>query len=114
MGYVLLVLGLVIIGFATFSVLSVFGGNQQPTALFNFPGISLPTSSFVADSGQSGVEAPDIELISGAVLNSIVNTAAHLFLMGFIVTVGTKVASLGTYMLRPIVINTKEHADLKN
>lgn len=112
-GYVLLTLGLVVIAAATLNVYQVFSKQIEPVQIFSFPSVSLDLGSAIG--GQLPVEQRALlqaqmgesakqEVIPSAVLNDSSNLAAHLFLMGFIVSVGYRVASLGTQLVRTIVV----------
>ena len=102
-GYALIIAGLVITLLAAFSVYSVFAGTVKPFALFNFDGVSIPISTLLGPEF-AAVNAPDVEIFPAEVLNSTSNTLAHLFLMGFIVSVGARIANIGTNLVRPIIV----------
>lgn len=116
MGYLLLLLGLTIIGFAALSVYNVFNGSWEPFDIFSFSGISINTADLIggdlspaqrqALSSQMG--NAQMEVISRDLLNEPLNLAAHLFLMGFVVSVGFKIASLGTQLIRPIKVSLRQ------
>ena len=91
-GYLLLLLGLVLIGFSAFSVYQVFTKRAQPLQLFSEAGISL--------------NFPDAktELVSANYLNSVSNLTSHYLLMSFLVSIGFKISSLGIQLLRPIEV----------
>lgn len=108
LGYALLAVGLIIVTFAGISVYSVFTGRSQPAALFSFDGISIPLSALMGESVPASQSNASIELLPPEILNKTTNTIAHLFLMGFLVTLGAKVASTGTYLIRPIIIKAKD------
>lgn len=97
-GYTLLVCGIAIILFSAFNVYFVFTGQAQPIHLFNFPAVSLAVVP----------GAKPVELVSADMLNQTSNVFAHLFLMGFLASIGEKLASLGIQLLRPIVVKSKE------
>ncbi len=108
-GYLLLVVGVVIILFSGLSVYKVFNREWQPVQPFQFTGISIDLSSMLTASLPPEVAARNrqqptakTELISGEMLNSSANIAAHLLLMGFIASIGYKLASLGVMFLRPV------------
>ena len=115
-GYVLLAVGIVIILATAASVIMVFTGSAEPIQIFNFEGIGLNASDLFggdmspeqAAALRQMTEGQQMELISPEILNETSNLFAHLFLMGFISTVGFKLASLGTMMVRPIVVKVKE------
>ena len=105
-GYTLLVCGIAIILFTAFNVYFVFTKQAQSIQLFNFPAISLDMSQSL------GVPLPKskpTELISADILNQSSNVFAHLFLMGFIASIGQKLANLGVQLVRPIVVKLKEN-----
>ena len=115
-GYVLLVSGILIILASALSVITVFTGRAEPIQIFQFGSIGLNASDLIGgDLPQEQVaiakqmtEGQKMELISADLINDTSNVLAHLFLMGFISTVGFKIASLGTMMVRPIVVKLKE------
>ena len=114
-GFALIILGIVIIVLAAFSVYSVFSGKSKPFALFNFPAISLDASSLIGsdappearDALRASGQAPMLELVPADILNKTSNTLAHLLLMGFIASVGYKIGSLGALLARPVVVKLK-------
>lgn len=93
-GYLFIAVGVGLIAFAALSVYFVFTGRATPFALFNFDGVSIALDP----------KLPEVEVFPADMLNSTTNTLAHLFLMGFIASVGTKIASLGTNLVRPIIV----------
>jgi hypothetical protein len=98
-GYCLLAFGVFLILGSALSVYRVFTNQTKPLAVFNFEPISL-------DLGQPQI--PKTQIVPAAMLNDTANLAAHLFLMGFIASVGQKLASLGVQLLRPIEIKLSE------
>lgn len=126
-GYILLVAGLLIIFFAAFSVFATFNGQNKPYGLFNFEGISIDLDNFVTTTESYTVPeeyAGDLiqnldqleiesnssknkqEIVSSELLNTTLNYFAYILFMGFIASIGFKVASLGTQLTRPIIIKT--------
>ena len=97
-GYSLLICGIAIILFSAFNVVFVFTKQAQPIQLFNFPPVAL---SVVPGTKPT-------ELVSADLINQSSNIFAHLMLMGFIASVGEKLASLGVQLVRPIVVKSKE------
>lgn len=121
-GYILLVLGMLIIAASSISVLTVFTARAKPVKIFNFPSISLNTNEIIAANlpremsgflNQQPTQVQKTELISSDMINQTSSVFAHLFLMGFLVTVGYKIASLGTQLIRPIVVNLKSKEEPK-
>lgn len=105
LGYTLLFAGLIIIGFAAFSVYQVFNAQLKPYALFSFPPISMDLSTLVPGAPKNSLKQ---ELISSDLLNKPLNIVMHLALMGFIAGTGFKVANLGIMLARTIRVNVKE------
>ncbi len=112
-GYLLLSLGLVIIGFACLSVYQVFSGSWKPVSVFSFSGISVNTLDLIGDKlspvQKAQLANPKIQLVSQDLLNEPLNLAAHLFLMGFVVSVGFRIGSLGVQLIRTINVNVNEN-----
>lgn len=115
-GYLLLVVGILIIVASAFSTYAVYTDKTEPVKLFHFKPISLNTNEIIAAnlpaemSGsltQQPTQVQQTELIPAEMLNDTTNIFAHLFLMGFIASVGYKIASLGTQLIRPIVVKMK-------
>lgn len=120
-GYLLLAVGILVIIISAISVILVFTGRTEPVQIFNFEGIGLNASDLVggdlpaeqAAAIRQMTEGQQMELISPDIINDTSNLFAHLFLMGFISTVGFKLASLGTMMVRPIVVKVQEASSTK-
>ncbi|MBI4100065.1 hypothetical protein HY440_03590 [Candidatus Microgenomates bacterium] len=104
-GYILLIIGLIIIVFAAINVFAVFTGQAQPVQLFHFQSVSLDLGSSL---GLPKSTSPATELLSARDLNQMSNIGAQLLLMGFLAGVGQKIAALGVDLLRPIVVKSKE------
>jgi hypothetical protein len=104
-GILLLVFGIVLIGFATFNIYQVFTGQAQSINLFSSNGISLDLKQLVP-SGDS-IANSRLELLSADSLNKTFNLSFHLLLMGFVSSAGFKLASLGNQLLRPIEVHLK-------
>lgn len=109
-GYILLVIGIVIMLFAVFNVYQVFTKQIKPVVLFNIPALQIDLSQLVANSLPPGVipQGQKQELISSQLINDPLNIIAHLFLMGFVAQIGFKLSSIGTMLVRPIVVKLKE------
>lgn len=105
-GYSLLILGVSLIVISLFSVFLVFTGQAQPVKPFNFSGVSLDLGSQLAP-GLVKNTAP-AEIIPAAMINDSANLFAHMVLMGFIASIGQKLASLGIQLVRPVVVKLNE------
>jgi len=111
-GYILLVLGFIIIAYAGISTYFVFTGRMEPINLFAFPGISMDPAQFLQNSSlpiprEYLQNTTKTEIIPAEMINRTSNIFAYIFLMGFLVTVGYKIASVGAMLVRPIVVHLK-------
>jgi hypothetical protein len=111
-GYGLFIFGTLLILYSAFNVYSVFTKGFEPVQLFTFQGIGLDASSLVGSDlsseqkallDQSGAQTK-LEIVPGSLINQTSNILAHLLLMGFLASIGYKLASLGIMMLRPVVV----------
>ena len=141
-GYILLIIGIGMILISAVSVYMVFTKQSQPVKLFNFPGISMDLQQLAANGIQSQLSSfisenqenlpPQLqqqlnkpenhsgqkqEIIPATVLNEPMNYMGHIFMMGFLATVGMKIGQLGTLLIRTIEVNVKEktppHVEVK-
>lgn len=111
-GYILLVTGIMIMFFSGVSVYQVFTKQTKPVQLFSFSGVSLDLNQMLAGSLPAGQisqlpKSPQAQIIAPEMLNDTSNLFAHLMLMGFLVSLGYKIATLGTYLMRSIKVNLK-------
>ena len=118
-GIILLSMGILIMLFSLYSVYSVFNGITKAYPVLNLPPITLDLSNLAGGDlppeqkiqvQQSSSDALKTELVGAEVLNEPLNLFAHLLLMGFVLNVGFKTASLGVQFLRPIKVKLKEDA----
>lgn len=104
-GYILLFAGIIIILFSGYSVYGVFSKNIKPVQFFTIGDVSIE----IPIAGQN----VDKEINGGGiglpteVIQDPLNSFAHLALMMFIGGVGFKIASLGTMLVRPVVVKLK-------
>lgn len=112
-GYGLLVAGLTVMIIAAVSVVGVFTGRYKPVQVFNFEGVGLDPSALMPQMqalqqlpGTKDTSQPTkkVEIVSGDMINQSANLFAHLTLMGFLLSLGGKIASLGSELLRPIIV----------
>ncbi|OGM21789.1 hypothetical protein A2863_00695 [Candidatus Woesebacteria bacterium RIFCSPHIGHO2_01_FULL_38_9b] len=109
-GYLLVLLGIIIMAIASYSVYSVFTNKAKPVSFFKLPGVALDLGSFVSqeETAVPAGQSLKTELVSPEIINEPMNLLAHLLLMGFIVNAGYKLASLGVQFVRPIKVTIKE------
>lgn len=105
-GYTLLLVGLMVIMYSAFSVFQVFTNQAQPVQLFNLPGVSMDLSKMISGFSPelSGVDLPPMEqeFASPEMINQPLNLFAHVTLMGFIASIGFRMANLGVLLVRTI------------
>ena len=109
-GYTLLAFGVVVILFAGLSTYRVFTKVDKPISIIT------NTQTEVSEKPKTqviqGVEVQmpnfnDLIGMSPEMLIYITNLTIHLFLMGFIVNIGFKIATIGTQLVRPIVVDLR-------
>lgn len=105
-GYILLFLGVGLILYSGLNVYQVFTKQITPIDLFSFKGIGLDLSKFV--EGAPANKDLRQEFVAPEVLNSPMNYIAHLMLMGFVGSIGLKLATIATMLVRPINVTLKE------
>lgn len=111
LGYLLLLLGLLLIIGSAFGVYSVFSGKSSTFEVFNLSPITLDLSGLMQAENPDAQLPPqanlETELIKSEVLNKPLNLLAHLLFMGFVMNVGFKIATLGVQLLRPIKVSVR-------
>ena len=116
-GYILLCVGIVVIALSGYSVYAVFTKQAEPVKLFNFKGIGIDVNQVISNSLPPEIaqmvtknqKPQSTEIISADILNETSNFVAHYILMGFIASLGFKIATLGTTLVRPVVVKLKEN-----
>ena len=96
-GYLLIAVGVLVIFLTAFSVYNVFVNKAAPINI-----VSQETLFGLKSEGASALDALNITPSSLAYL---ANLSFHLLFAGFLINVGFKVASLGTMLARPIVVD---------
>ena len=118
LGYILIAVGVAVIVVSALNVYWVFTGQAQPVNPFNLPGVSLDFGGMAGGAEQqqalkeSGATLKT-ELLAPDVVNQPLNYAAHLLLVGFMASVGFKLASLGVMLVRPIKVKLKEEIEIE-
>jgi hypothetical protein len=108
-GYPLLIFGLVLIVLSLFSVYQVLTSRAKPVVLFNQSSISFDPGSLLAGQLPSGIKTPSsqVELLSAATINDMLNLTFHVVLMSFVLSVGTKIATIGIQLIRPVEVKLR-------
>lgn len=117
-GYTLLAIGILIIALSLFGVYSVFRGNTEPFLLINSDGISLDMSQFAGAElspeerrAMSNEDSLRATIIEPELVNKPLNLFLHVLFMGFVSSIGYKIASLGTMLARPIKVKLREEKE---
>lgn len=105
-GYVLLLAGILILGYSALNMTRVMTGKDKPVQLFHFSGIGINPSQLLPQNLPDALrqQGQPVQLIQPEMINDTSNIAAHLVLMGFIATIGFRIGSLGVMLLRPVVV----------
>lgn len=109
-GYILLAAGILVMFGALIQVLLVFTGRIDPFPVFSIEAPKLSLSAFMPQLPAGSLPVPtttsdqSLELLPTAEFNKMLNMSVAIFLMGFVLSFGFKIASLGVMMLRPIVV----------
>ncbi|MGB9660226.1 MAG: hypothetical protein ACPLY9_06935 [Nitrososphaerales archaeon] len=95
-GYILLIVGVVMILISVYFMFNVFTGTTTPPRLFNFPDI------YITVSGEPTL------ILHGEEMNKIFAMIFWYLLMFFIMMAGGKIASLGINLIREIRVEIKK------
>ena len=100
-GWVLLIVGLILIVLAVYFMFTVFTGATAPPAIFNMKSItmSLPTGE--------GTPPTDVELVPGGAVSRVVNMILWAVLMYFVASAGSRIGGLGVKLIRDIKVEVK-------
>jgi hypothetical protein len=117
-GYIMLGTGILLIFYALFSIFRIFTGKSVGYNLFDLEGISLDLSSMVGSdlspaeraalANQGGMPQLKTEIIDSDLINKPLNLLSNLMLMGFVASIGQKLASIGAMLVRPINVKLRE------
>lgn len=112
-GYLLLVIGLIIMIFSVVNIFLVFTNKAKPFSVFNLSSNSSEGSLSINDiisqlqknnpnALNQSITAPKLDILPPEVLNQTLNMTTHFFLISFILGFGYKLANLGVQLIRPI------------
>jgi hypothetical protein len=114
LGYVLLAVGIAIISITGINAYDVFTGKAEPVNVYKAAAAAVPQITVQPAQGKADVSALIQPLIQSAIGQSMggnmekpINMTIHLLFIGFIATVGYKLASIGAMLVRPIVVEVK-------
>ncbi|HNQ31548.1 MAG TPA: hypothetical protein PKG71_03590 [Candidatus Woesebacteria bacterium] len=121
-GYMLLVMGVVIMILSVVQVYRVISRQAEPIAFFTFQGISINPSQYAPQVDMSALDAlrsqlnlgksaptqpalgESVEIIPAEVINGPANLGVFFLFMGFLLNVGYKFADLGVKLVRPVYV----------
>ncbi|MBI2442357.1 MAG: hypothetical protein HYV40_00425 [Candidatus Levybacteria bacterium] len=108
-GYILLFAGIIIMFGSLIQVLLVFTGKMEPFRVFSIASPTISLDSLLPQLPTETLTLPTtakkpIELIPTAQFNKMINMSVMIFLMGFVLSFGYKLSSLGVMMVRPISV----------
>ncbi len=119
-GYLLLIIGLIVIISTVIWAVYVFTGKTKPPSVFNveapsipIPGsnISLDTSSLPPEIAKSLSQSPQksasFKILPDNVFSNILNLGIFYLLAMFVTSTGAKIASLGVQLIREIKVDFK-------
>lgn len=110
-GWLLTLLGLLVIVAAGINAYTTFTGNSAHITPFSFNDIYIsPTQLFKGDTSQLNTEP--IPLVESEMINKPLNLTAHIILLGFLASIGTRIAMIGVQLVRTIKVDLKQSSVL--
>lgn len=110
-GYTILVIGFSVMIASLYLVFNVFSGASQPYNLLDLKEVSIDASMFIPAESLNPDVDHNIILVEKESLNHIANTIFYLIFMGFAASIGFKIASIGTMLIRTIEVKLKENKE---
>ncbi len=116
-GYILIVLGLAIVCIAGWNGLMVFTGKAEPIRIFISSQISPSTTQISQiPGGQSNEVLASLQPVLSSLVGQTmgpnmekpINITIHFLILGFFVTIGFRIASIGAMLVRSITYKIKE------
>lgn len=109
-GYFLIFTGVLVIVLCSFNAISVLTKKSKPISFVDsqFTSSIAPTNDL-----KNPVSLNQMLNLDSEALTNIVNIGIHFLLLGFILKAGYHLASLGTMLVRPIVVDIHTIKDKK-
>lgn len=115
-GYILIVLGLAIVCIAGWNGLMVFTGKAEPIRIFISSQIPSSATQIPQSSGQSNAVLASLQPVLSSLVGQTmgpnmekpINITIHFLILGFFVTIGFRIASIGAMLIRSITYKIKE------
>jgi hypothetical protein len=109
-GYILLFLGVVIIIFSGFNAFNILTKRSDPIKFINKEIVTSITPSVTSNNQ---VSLNQMFNIDGETITLITNIGIHLLLLSFVMKAAFHLASLGTMLVRPIIVDVNAKASTK-
>ena len=119
-GYILLASGVIIMTFSVISIFLVFTNRAKPITIVKSPlsnqagNPNMNPANFLPSQtgglGQSQMPGLSLDFLSSPIIGDLFSSLLHYFLMGFLMSFGYKLATLGVMLLRPIKVKLKSDA----
>lgn len=109
-GYVFLALGVLTIVLSGFNLYQVVLRQTKPIEFIStssIPAKTAPKTQVVQGVEVAMPSVTDLVGITPEALIFLTNLSIHVLLLGFVVNIGYKIAMIGTYLVRPIVVDLR-------
>lgn len=106
-GYIMLIAGIAIILYSLLEIYNIFTGQKQPIQLFTLSGISLDLNSLAGGNVPNNADLNQ-QLVEAEVINAPLNYLASILFMGFVSSIGYRIARVGTLLVRTIKIRLNQ------
>lgn len=110
-GYVLLVIGILLIIITVINVFLVFTGSKKPYQFLNENASLAQFSMDIPETGGVPMNAVPITINNNAQITKIINLVLYIIFAGFFAGIGYKLAMIGTNLVRPIIVKTDSLPD---
>ncbi len=114
-GYLLITVGIVVMGFSVFQVYGVFTNQVKPFVVFQEEEKEAKKPSFTTQdlmTNPSLLSEMQTNMLSGILekqMNKTINTGATVFLYYFVMLFGFRLAMIGTNLVRPITVKLRSN-----
>lgn len=109
-GYILIFLGVIIIISSGLNVFNILTKRSDPIEFVNKEIVSTISPSVIS---KNQVSLNQMFNIDGETIKFISNIGIHLLLLSFVMKAGFHLASLGTMLVRPIIVDVNAKASTK-
>lgn len=110
-GYLLIATGVIIIIVSGLSATRAVKTQKIPVTFFSEQTINSFSGKSVTPKETMPINIQEMLGISPTMIGTILNITVYLVILGFFVKLGFHLASLGTMLVRPIVVDLKTQKD---